>query len=252
VNVDQLLEAKNYSEPDSKDFMRIRDILTKSRYGSRGVPLGRGEQKNKAKELAQRMANAITDPNKAHRRYRAAEEEGCLDLAIIFYKQYRDLQANPPAKRVMPPRVKPQPTNGTGFGMGESLVERLLRLSEDEPTSEGPNHREAGKAIDSLMKLVDAYDGYASEHGVQNSDRFWGNMEEINHKVNGILGSQEEGIPSKINTTMDVINNWAQLKEVAKALVDGAEGYLASRGNDGRYCKNMGSVVRSVKTAFSR
>jgi len=73
------LEDKNYhlkwEYPDSKDHMRIRDIISKS--------AGSAERERK---LAKMMANAITDPHKAYRRYKAALQKGGeeWDVTNIF------------------------------------------------------------------------------------------------------------------------------------------------------------------------
>lgn len=65
---------------DSKDEMRINDILTKA-----------NGDRNKAKQLAQLMANKITDKSKALRRANAAEDNNCHDLANIFLKRAMQL-----------------------------------------------------------------------------------------------------------------------------------------------------------------
>jgi hypothetical protein len=75
-----LEEYKDPYAPDSKDEMRISDILTKAR-GSKGMAI----------QLAQRMAFAITDVAKAYRRFRAAEDMNAHQIAHVFYKRYRDL-----------------------------------------------------------------------------------------------------------------------------------------------------------------
>jgi hypothetical protein len=73
-------EDKSDANYDAKDEKRILDIITKS-YGN----------KNKAQQLAQNMANKITDASKALRRANAAEDHNYHDLAEIFYKRYNEL-----------------------------------------------------------------------------------------------------------------------------------------------------------------
>lgn len=72
---------------DSKDEMRIQDLLSKAQMSSPNSlsPLGR------MSELARQMANKITDKEKAFRRYSAAEDMNFHDVALIFYKRYKQL-----------------------------------------------------------------------------------------------------------------------------------------------------------------
>lgn len=70
---EQFIAEKNPMEIDSKDVMRISDIVKKS-----------GGDKEKAAALARTMASRITDYYKAHRRAMAASEAGHPDLAEIF------------------------------------------------------------------------------------------------------------------------------------------------------------------------
>jgi hypothetical protein len=67
---------------DDKDEQRILDIIDKA-----------DDNKIKARQLAQTMANKITDAEKAMRRYRAAEDHNYHDLALIFYKRAVQLGA---------------------------------------------------------------------------------------------------------------------------------------------------------------
>lgn len=80
------LEEANVLEPQSKDYMRIRDIFDKTS----SIP--QPQRRYKIVQLAQLMANKITDSSKAYRRYKAAEDENAHELALIFYKRFRDLE----------------------------------------------------------------------------------------------------------------------------------------------------------------
>ena len=84
-----VIEEANVLEPQSKDYMRITDLVRK---GEILDTKGRFLKGVGARQLAQTMANKITDVSKAYRRYKAAEEENFHDLALIFYKRYRDLE----------------------------------------------------------------------------------------------------------------------------------------------------------------
>ena len=79
---EELEEAKDPLMVDSKDLMRIDDIVRKAAGNA-----------YKAKALAQQMANAITDKWKALRRARASERKGQSDLADIFTKRATELGA---------------------------------------------------------------------------------------------------------------------------------------------------------------
>jgi hypothetical protein len=73
---ESLLERSQSTDPESKDVMRISDIIKKS-----------GGDDNKALTLARTMAKLIKDYYKAMRRAKAAEEAGREDLAEIFYNR---------------------------------------------------------------------------------------------------------------------------------------------------------------------
>lgn len=68
-----------------KDVSRIQGIVTRSRGSER-----------KARQLAQQMADAITDVSKARRRAFAATALKMHDLAAIFYIRYGQLSATYP------------------------------------------------------------------------------------------------------------------------------------------------------------
>lgn len=72
---------KRSSNYDSKDEMRISDIMSKA-----------NGNKFKARQLAQMMADKITSPEKALRRANAAEDNNYHDLANIFLKRYAQLK----------------------------------------------------------------------------------------------------------------------------------------------------------------
>jgi ribosome-binding protein aMBF1 (putative translation factor) len=76
-----LVLFEKYMEVDSKDRMRISDIIDKAK----------GDD-SKEKQLAQTMANKIKDYDKAIRRGRAAEEEGQKELAEIFFARAKQLR----------------------------------------------------------------------------------------------------------------------------------------------------------------
>jgi hypothetical protein len=86
-NLDQLekLTGKKVmlKEFDAKDEQRISDIVAR----------GNGDVE-KIKQLAQSMANKITDPIKAYERGRAAENENYHDVAEIFFNR-ADALGNP-------------------------------------------------------------------------------------------------------------------------------------------------------------
>lgn len=92
------IEEANVLEPQSKDYMRITDLIRK---GEILDAKGRFKAGVGARQLAQTMANKITDMSKAYRRYKAAEEENFHDLALIFYKRYRDLEKHPVSETVI-------------------------------------------------------------------------------------------------------------------------------------------------------
>ena len=79
---EELEEAKDPLMVDSKDLMRIDDIITKA-----------AGNKYKAIKLAETMCKLITDRFKALRRARAAERRGQPDLADIFTKRATELGA---------------------------------------------------------------------------------------------------------------------------------------------------------------
>jgi len=76
--LDQLKTTGQDGGFDSKDAMRIHDILKKSA-NTDGVP-----DWNKVKAKSQQMANAITDYDKAHRRANAADFESLPEVGSIF------------------------------------------------------------------------------------------------------------------------------------------------------------------------
>ncbi len=76
-----LVLFERYMEVDSKDRMRISDIIDKAK-----------GDKSKEMQLAQTMANKIKDYDKAIRRGRAAEEEEQKHLAEIFFKRAKELR----------------------------------------------------------------------------------------------------------------------------------------------------------------
>lgn len=73
------LYVSNFSNRtfDSKDEMRIADIVTKSKGSA-----------FKAEQLAHNMADKITDCDKALRRGLAAEMIGELKIARVFFARY--------------------------------------------------------------------------------------------------------------------------------------------------------------------
>lgn len=76
-----LVLFEKYMEVDSKDRMRISDIVDKAK-----------GDKSKELQLARTMANRITDYDKAIRRGRAAEEEGHKHLAEVFFARAKELR----------------------------------------------------------------------------------------------------------------------------------------------------------------
>lgn len=76
-----LVLFEKYMEVDSKDRMRISDIVDKAK-----------GDKAKEIQLATTMANRITDYDKAMRRGRAAEEEKQKHLADVFFKRAKELR----------------------------------------------------------------------------------------------------------------------------------------------------------------
>lgn len=71
---DSIDEKKDPSAVDSKDKMRVEDIMNKAG----------GDWNYKAEQLTRQMAKAITDGAKALRRGKAAIEQGYNEMAIIF------------------------------------------------------------------------------------------------------------------------------------------------------------------------
>lgn len=112
------------------------------------------------------------------------------------------------------------------------------------------DHKQASEAYSALFKLIDVYDGYASEQGVEKDDRYWGDMEAINAEIDEILGASGSGKPSKVKTTADVITHWDALVSIAKKVADGAEGYVAERGDEDRYGKGIPGKIKKVKKLF--
>ena len=72
---------EKYMEVDSKDEMRISDIITKA-----------DGDKAKESQLAKLMADKIKDFDKAIRRGRAAEQKKKKHLADIFFKRAKELK----------------------------------------------------------------------------------------------------------------------------------------------------------------
>ena len=88
----ELTEYKNPLAPDSKDEMRIRDIMSKGIQAMRKKGVTNPQNISYAQRyLANQMADKITDPYKAYRRYKAAEDMNFHDIALVFYKKYRNL-----------------------------------------------------------------------------------------------------------------------------------------------------------------
>jgi hypothetical protein len=108
----ELDEKADKFEITDKDRMRLEDIIGKAEYFKENgkvpgpdaitveiIEKGIEDFKNgehtvvmKAKQLAQQMANAITDVHKALRRARAAEDLKLSGLATIFHKKQFELQ----------------------------------------------------------------------------------------------------------------------------------------------------------------
>jgi len=95
---EEQLEEANVLEPQSKDYMRITDLIRKGKILDMK---GRYRPGVGARQLAQTMANKITDVSKAWRRYKAAEDENYHDLALIFYKRFRDLEKHSVSESVL-------------------------------------------------------------------------------------------------------------------------------------------------------
>lgn len=95
---EEQLEEANVLEPQSKDYMRITDLIRKGKILDMK---GRYKPGVGARQLAQTMANKITDVSKAWRRYKAAEDENYHDLALIFYKRFRDLEKHSVSESVL-------------------------------------------------------------------------------------------------------------------------------------------------------
>lgn len=107
----ELDEKADPFEISGKDRMRLEDIIGKAEYFKQNGKVPGPEEINvalieagiddfrkhdskvvmKAKQLAQMMANKITDVHKALRRARAAEELKLGELATIFHKKQFDL-----------------------------------------------------------------------------------------------------------------------------------------------------------------
>jgi hypothetical protein len=66
--------------PTNKDYQRLWDMDTKANGDDR-----------KLLAIARRMAQSITHPDKAYRRYAAAEDENFHDVARIFHDRAQDL-----------------------------------------------------------------------------------------------------------------------------------------------------------------
>jgi len=66
--------------PTSKDYKRVTDLWNKAKW-----------DENKAEAMARRMARAITHPDKAYRRYAAAEDENFHAFAYIFHGRAQEL-----------------------------------------------------------------------------------------------------------------------------------------------------------------
>ena len=89
---EELTEYKSPLAPDSKDEMRIRDIMSKGIQAMRKKGVTNPQNISYAQRyLANQMADKITDPYKAYRRYKAAEDMNFHDIALVFYKKYRNL-----------------------------------------------------------------------------------------------------------------------------------------------------------------
>jgi hypothetical protein len=113
----------------------------------------------------------------------------------------------------------------------------------EAPTS----HKIANESYNALLKLIDLYDGYASENGVEPDDRYWGNMESLNNEIDAVIGSSESTL---IKKSSDIITHWSSLVSIAKKIVDGAEGIISERGEVDRYAKAVPSKIRNVKKMF--
>lgn len=72
---------EKYMEVDSKDEMRISDIVKKAK-----------GDKSKELQLARLMADKIKDFDKAIRRGRAADDAKKKNLAEVFYKRAKELK----------------------------------------------------------------------------------------------------------------------------------------------------------------
>jgi len=71
--------------PEPKDFARVTRIAAKA-----------GGDKAKGAQIASTMAKSITDPDKAIRRARAAEEEGLPEIAKVFKDRHAELTGKKP------------------------------------------------------------------------------------------------------------------------------------------------------------
>jgi hypothetical protein len=82
-------------DAEPKDKKRIADMARKA-WEKAGAGLDKLDVNvfaGKMQDLAVQMANAITDPGKACRRAKAAEDENYHDIAAVFYQRARQLAA---------------------------------------------------------------------------------------------------------------------------------------------------------------
>jgi len=154
------LEGKNgpTAGEEKKDLMRIYDIVDKA-----------NGDKAKEKQLAQLMANKITDISKAKRRADVADAEGHSHLASIFTKRYRELKRasrknedidnGTSVKKITAADINPKDDNasthevplavklhGKKSAKNESL-ERVYAITRDS------NHKLAGHTFDNIDKF---------------------------------------------------------------------------------------------------
>ncbi len=155
------LEGKNGTTEGEhrKDVMRIEDIIAKAD----------GDRK-KEEQLAQLMANKITDMDKAERRGNVAEGENYHNIAAIFFKRYRELKKaskkknedidnGASVKKITAKDINPKDDNASTHEVPLAVKLHGKNLKKESLVGNDYSTKNANRDdLQSLMNLLDAND----------------------------------------------------------------------------------------------